>query len=218
MVPRLRGILFVVAVVVVSAFLGGTYGRSLGDAVLFEQKDAVKHHARTFEDFVELLRQHYSSELDIESIIYRGAIPSMLRELDPHSQFLDPIALAHLREEQRGSYAGVGMQILSFRGRTIVDYPFPGTPSFRGDIQPEDEITTVDGRSTSGLSVEAVARLVRGPRGSVVRLGLRRRGVSKQINVEVVRAEIPRPSIPQLALTLLASSAHVGSDSFLNGA
>ena len=200
MASNLRGILAVVAVVAVSALLGGRYGRGLGSAALVEQKDAVKHYTRDFEDLVTLVRQNYSSEIDVESVIYRGAIPSMLRELDPHSQFLDPRAFARLREDQKGSYAGVGMQILLFKGQTIVDYPFPNTPSFRGGIRPEDEIASVDGRSTSNLSVEEVARLVRGPKGSVVRLGLRRRGVDKQVEVEVVRAEIPRPSIPLASL------------------
>ena len=176
MASNLRGILAVVAVVAASALLGGIYGRGLGSAALVGQKDAVKHYTRDFEELVTLVRRNYSSEIDVESVVYRGAIPSMLRELDPHSQFLDPGAFARLREEQKGSYAGVGMQILLFKGRTIVDFPFPDTPSFREGIRPEDEIATVDGRSTSNLSIEEVARLVRGPKGSVVRLGLRRRG------------------------------------------
>ena len=196
MASNVRGIFAVVTVVAVAAVLGGTYGRGLGSAALVRQKDAVKHYTREFEDLVTLLRQNYASEIDVESIIYRGAIPSMLLELDPHSQFLDPRALARLREDQKGSYAGVGMQILLFKGRTIVDFPFPNTPSFRGGIRPEDEIAAVDGRSTSNLSVEEVARLVRGPKGSAVRLGLRRQGVDEQVEIEVVRAEIPRPSIP----------------------
>ena len=200
MASNLRGILAVVAVVAASALLGGIYGRGLGSAALVGQRDAVKDYARDFEDLVTLVRRNYSSEIDVESVIYRGAIPSMLRELDPHSQFLDPRAFARLREEQKGSYAGVGMQIREFKGRTIVDYPFPNTPSFRGGIRPEDEIATVDGRSTSNLSIEEVARLVRGPKGSAVRLGLRRQGVDKQVEVEVVRAEIPRQSIPLASL------------------
>ena len=130
MASNVRGILAVVTVVAVAAVLGGTYGRGLGSAALVRQKDAVKHYTREFEDLVTLLRQNYSSEIDVESIIYRGAIPSMLLELDPHSQFLDPRAFARLREDQKGSYAGVGMQIVEFRGRTVVDFPFPNTPSF----------------------------------------------------------------------------------------
>ncbi len=213
MASSLRGIFTVVAVAGVSALLGGSYGRGLGNAAFVGQKDAVKDYAREFENLLTLVRRNYSSEIDVESVIYRGAIPSMLRELDPHSQFLDPRAFARLREEQKGSYAGVGMQILSFKGRTIVDFPFPDTPSFRGGIRPEDEIAAVDGRSTTNLSVEEVARLVRGPRGSVVRLSLRRRGVDKQLEVEVVRAQIPRPSIP-LASFVESGVGYVKLESF----
>ena len=86
--------------------------------------------------------------------MYEGAIPVMLATLDPHSAFLNPLEFRRMREQERGSYAGVGMQLVSFGSKTIVDFPFPATPAYEAGILPGDAIEMVDGRPVVGMDLQ----------------------------------------------------------------
>ena len=98
----------------------------------------------------------------------------MLQRLDPHSLFFGPEAYERLREEQRGSYAGVGMTIREWGDETVIDYPFPDTPAFKAGIRPGDVVVRIDDRPAETLTVDEVAQRVRGPEGTTVRLTIRR--------------------------------------------
>ena len=64
--------------------------------------------------------------MDPDKAVYDGAIPGMLRVLDPHSNFFDPKSYAKLREDQRGKYYGVGMTVGERNNKVIVMAPFAG--------------------------------------------------------------------------------------------
>jgi carboxyl-terminal processing protease len=122
----------------------------------------------------------------------------MLRALDPHSSFFDPESFKRMRDDQKGEYAGVGMQIGPdvATERTVVIFPFPKTPAYRAGLRPRDIIAEVDGEPTEGLNTEEVASRLRGPAGTQVSIGIERRGVEKLMHFRVTRASIPRKSVP----------------------
>src|SRR5581483_123158 len=130
-----------------------------------------------------------------DKAIYNGAIPGMLRVLDPHSNFFDPKSYALLREEQRGKYYGVGMQVGPRNNKVIVIAPFVGTPAYRAGIRPGDVIIAVDGKPTDNLTTGEVADLLKGPKGTTVRITILREGSEKPLEFSVVRDEIPRASV-----------------------
>ncbi len=189
-------LLVVTAFVAVCSILGGAFGSHLGSAASVSDRDAVDEQVQGLKTVLELVKNNYAEPVEPTDLIYDGAIPVLLRSLDPHSMFFDPEAFNRLREEQRGSYAGVGMLIRVFYGETIVDYPFPGSPAFEAGVRPGDAIVKINDASTDGLGVEDVAERVRGPEGSTVHLSLRRHGVNDLLELDVVRANIPRPSVP----------------------
>src|ERR1700744_4426625 len=91
---------------------------SLG--VLFAQKTPalatsgdgdVRDSVRQFSDVYDVVEQNYAEPVNADKAIYNGAIPGMLRVLDPHSNFFDPKALALMREDQQGRYYGIGMTV-----------------------------------------------------------------------------------------------------------
>ena len=200
-----------VVLVAASAWIGGQYGETLGRLGRVAGRAQTADQTERFRDALSVVVSRLAEPPDIEDAVYKGAIPGMLARLDPHSQFYDPEQFARLREEQQGSYAGVGMQIREFRDDTIVDFPFPGTPAFRAGVKPGDVIETIDGISTDGYSVEDVARDVRGERGTTVRLGLER-GESR-FAVDLLRDNIPRPTVP-LAFELEPGLAYIKITSF----
>ncbi len=108
--------------------------------------------------------------VDTDRAIYQGAIPGMLRVLDPHSNFYDSRQFNLLREDQRGKYYGVGMSVAPRDGRTVVLAPFVGSPAYKAGIRPGDVIVKVDEKSAEGLSTAEVADLLKGAKGTIVRV------------------------------------------------
>ena len=134
-----------------------------------------------------------------DDTIYDGAIPAMLRTLDPHSSFFDPKAYGRLMEEQRGRYYGVGMliqpQLIGGQQRTVVLKPFAGTPSYKAGIHPGDIITAVDGKSTLGMGSDDVVNLLKGDKDTHVHVTVARAGTQQPLTFDLVRAEIPNNSV-----------------------
>jgi carboxyl-terminal processing protease len=191
-----RAIGIVALVVLFGALAGSQFSGSLSRAGGVVASEAISEEIAQFEAVVSAIEQSSADASDLESAVLKGAIPQMLATLDPHSQFLEPTPFVRLREEQAGTYAGVGMQITMFEGSPIVEYPFPGTPAFEAGVRPGDAIRKVDGQRTQGRTLDEVVDLVRGLRGTAVRLGLERDGQPGIVELDVIRDTIPRPTVP----------------------
>jgi carboxyl-terminal processing protease len=155
----------------------------------------IQDSLRTFSDVYKVVQENYAEPVSPDKAIYNGAIPGMLRVLDPHSNFFDPKSYAALREEQRGKYYGVGMQVGPRNNKVIVIAPFAGAPAYRAGIRPGDIIIAVDGKQTDNMSTSDVAELLKGPKGTGVKITVLREGTDKPLDFTVVRDEIPRYSV-----------------------
>jgi carboxyl-terminal processing protease len=191
-----RAITTVALVVVLGALVGSHFSDSLSRVGRVVASEAISSEIAQFEAVVSAIEASSADASDLGSAVMKGAIPQMLANLDPHSQFFEPTPFVRLREEQAGTYAGVGMQIVMFEGSPIVEHPFPETPAFQAGVRPGDAIRTVDGQKTRGRTIDEVVDLVRGLRGTAVRLGLERDGQPELVEVDVIRDTIPRPTIP----------------------
>ncbi len=195
MARRSRRFLFlVVFVLVVCGFLGALFGQRVSPAAPGSDAE-VRDSLRSFTQVYDLVEQNYAEPVNPDKAIYNGAIPGMLRVLDPHSNFFDPKSYALLREEQRGKYYGVGMQVGPRNNKVIVIAPFVGTPAYRAGIRPGDVIIAVDGKPTDNLTTSEVAEMLKGPKGTTVRITILREGSDKPLDFTVVRDEIPRASV-----------------------
>ncbi len=188
-----RGFWAALAVILLSAILGGIYGPRV-EATTSRGSD-LEDAIRSFTKVFAIVEQNYADPVDPDRAIYRGAIPGMLRTLDPHSNFLDTRAFTLLREDQRGHYYGVGMQVGPRDGRTIVHAPFPGSPAYKVGLRPGDVIIRVDETPTDGLTTSEVADLLKGPKGTVVRVWVSREGFDEPLRFVITRDEIPRLSV-----------------------
>lgn len=193
---QLRVIAVCAGVVTASSLVGGIYGLRIGTNGNLIQMAPLSGHIRQAFQITRLLEKRFVAPVDWNDAMYRGAIPAMLATLDPHSTFLSPEEFFKMREQERGSYAGVGMQIDSYRGKTVVEFPFPKTPAFEAGIRPGDTIELVDGQPVDGLELTAVANRIKGPPGTSVRLSLSREGSEQWIEAVLLRNVIPRPTVP----------------------
>src|SRR5271154_4505397 len=193
MKPEHRGLILVVVVLLLSAVLGGIYGPNV--KATSSTADDYQTSLREFTKALDVVQANYAEPVDADKSVYQGAIPGMLRMLDPHSNFFDAKQFALLREDQRGRYYGVGMTVAPHENRTMVMAPYVGAPAFNAGIRPGDVIMKVDDKATDGLSTSEVADLLKGPKGTVVKITIAREGFPEQFVFTVTRDEIPRRSV-----------------------
>ena len=189
-----RSLLLIVFVILLCGALGAVFGQRVTGAAQNSDAD-IRDSLREFSQVYDVVEQNYAEPVNADKAIYNGAIPGMLHVLDPHSNFFDPKSYSLLREEQRGKYYGVGMQVGPRNNKVIVIAPFVGTPAYRAGIRPGDVIVAVDGKPTDNLTTSEVAELLKGPKGTTVRITILREGSEKPLEFKVVRDEIPRASV-----------------------
>lgn len=144
----------------------------------------------------DLLRDRYVDTLNLESLV-EDAIPTIVEELDPHSVYIPASDLDAVNEQLEGSFSGVGIQFNIQQDTVMVIQVISGGPSERVGIQPGDRIVTVDDSLFVGKDInnDRVLKTLRGEKGSMVKLGIRRAYSDDLLQFEVERGDIPVNSV-----------------------
>jgi carboxyl-terminal processing protease len=197
--PRMRRSLFLAPLIIaVCSIVAGSFGSHANVAAADNSAEAaLGKDVDNFTRAISLVEQNFADPANADKEIYKGAIPGMLRTLDPHSNFFDPKEFQLLREEQKSRYYGVGMTVQSREGKTVVMAPFPGSPAYKAGIRPGDAIVKVDGKPADGLTTSEVADLLKGPRGTQVKIEVVREGTPDAITFTVTRDQIERKSVQE---------------------
>ena len=192
-----RRSLFVLPVVVLACSIaGGFYGPRVQVASAASATDELDRDVDGFSKALALVEQNFANPVSADKTIYKGAIPGMLRTLDPHSNFFDPREYQIMMEDQKGHYYGVGMQVGPLaNGKTVVKAPFPGSPAYRAGLRPGDTIVAVNDKSTEKMNTTEIADMLKGPRGTQVKIVIAREGAPDYLTFTVVRDEIYRKSV-----------------------
>ncbi|MBZ5528291.1 MAG: S41 family peptidase [Acidobacteriia bacterium] len=190
--PR-RGLFTITVILLLSAMLGGIYGPSV--KATSSSTDDYQTAVKSFVRVLDVVQTNYATPVDTDKAVYGGAIPGMLRLLDPHSNFFDARQFALLQEDQHGKYYGVGMVVAPRENHTVVMVPYVGSPAYNAGIRPGDMIVKVNDKSTEGLTTTEVADMLKGPKGTTVKITLTREGYADPFVFTVTRDEIPRHSV-----------------------
>jgi carboxyl-terminal processing protease len=197
---------------IVGAFtvLAPVYGPQIAARAATPQ-DELEKEMKTLAGVYSILQQNAADPIGSEKAIYQGAIPGMLRTLDPHSNFLDPNEYQDMQRKQRAQYFGIGMLIsMDGPGRVVAMEPFVGSPAWRADLRRGDLIVAIDGKDVRGKNSQDVADMLRGPKGTQVRVSVLRDGATEPVTVTVTRGGIEtslvdafwvRPGIAYLKVT-----------------
>ncbi len=214
MAQKRRSLLYFPLVILACALLGGLYGPRMDVAAAATTDDNdVKTSIKSFTKAYNLVEENFADPVSADKAIYNGAIPGMLRTLDPHSNFFDPKTFALMREDQRGNYYGVGMKVGQRQGKTLIYEPFKGSPAFKAGLRPGDVIIAVNEKPTANLGSTEVADMLKGPRGTQVKITVQRDGVAEPISFEVTRDAISRASVPE-AIQLKAGIWYIYIEQF----
>ena len=171
---------------------------------------------QSLERFVEvfnLVDKNLADPLDPEDAIYRGALPAMVRTLDPHSAFLDKEQFESLQEMQRSTEKGFGSVVSLLPGRVIVLQTLPGSPSERSGLTAGDEIVALNGYQLSQLTREQLIGLLGQSRQNRAELMVMRPAFTRLIPMSLVPAEMADPSVTS-AFFLEDGIAHIKVGNF----
>ncbi len=127
------------------------------------------------------IRKDFLAKKYLNSNQAYDAIRNMLSNLDdPYTRFLDPKEFNQMRIDTSGELTGVGIQIFKDKDSDdlIIISPIEGTPAYEAGIKAKDKILSIDNASTKGMSIEDAVKLIRGPRGTKVKLEIFRNGNS----------------------------------------
>ena len=214
MASRARSYIWVIVTVVFCSLAGGLFGPATEVAAAATQtEDDIAITLKAFSKVYSAIEENAADKINPDKAVYNGAIPGMLRTLDPHSNFFDPRAFKLLREDQRGHYYGVGMQVGPKNNRTQVIEPFTGAPAYKAGIRRGDIIAEVNDKKTDGLTTTEVADLLKGQRGTPVQIKVERQGVDKPLSFNLIRDEISRKSVGE-AFYLRPGIAYVDVNQF----
>ena len=182
----------IIAVVLVLGILVGRY-YSGSNA---ENKFIIIPKANKLDNVLNYIENEYVDEVSKGELIEK-TIPKILEELDPHSQYIPAAELEKVNEPLEGNFSGIGIQFNMLNDTLVVIQTIANGPSQKVGILAGDRITTVDGEEVAGkkLPSDSIVGRLRGPKGTMVHVGVLRRSVSKPLGFDIERDNIPLYSV-----------------------
>lgn len=155
-------------------------------------QNTTQEATKKFGTLLSMLDKLYVDSINVEELV-EGAIVKMLEELDPHSIYFSEEDLKEANEPLDGSFEGVGVQFNIFKDTIMVVSPITGGPSEKLGILAGDRIVQVEDEYVAGVGVtnKDVIRLLKGPKGSVVKVFIMRDGEKNLLEFNIVRDKIP---------------------------
>ncbi len=142
-----------------------------------------------------ILERNAADPVSSEQAFYQGAIPGLLRHLDPHSVFFDPGQFEQLKKMEESTQKGFGSVVSLLPGRVIVLQTLPGTPSAKAGLMPGDDVLAVNGYVIAQFDTEQITQLLTQSRQNPVQLDVRRGDSTRILHFTLVPEEMQSPSI-----------------------
>lgn len=161
--------------------------------------DDLDRQVKNFVDVLSIVRQNAADPVSTD-VIYQGAIPGMLRTLDPHTVFFDPQQYEQLKQMERSEQKGFGTVVSVLPGRVIVLQALPGTPSAKAGLAPGDEILAINNVALSRLDFEQLVQYLGMARQRQAQLVVRREGNARLLEFTLNPAVMDAPSVERAFL------------------
>lgn len=142
------------------------------------------------------IRNNYVDHIALDTI-YEKAIPALLSELDPHSEYIPAKLFDRVNENLEGEFDGIGIVFNAMTDTITVLSVIPQGPSDKAGVRAGDRILRIDNRNVAGQGIaqDFLMRLMRGKRGTHVKLSIARTGHDREVDIDVTRAPIELHSI-----------------------
>lgn len=156
--------------------------------------DNVYEQVRKFSDVLNMAARNYVEEIDSQKLT-EAAIKGMLNELDPHSVYIPAKEMEKVEEDFKGSFEGIGVEFDIVNDTITIVSPIVGGPSEALGILAGDKIVRIDDSTAIGLTRDRVPKKLRGQKGTVVKVHIRRTGEKDLLVFDIVRDKIPINSV-----------------------
>ena len=188
--------LLLFAAIVLGLWAGFFWGRNNGRTELGDALVRLASPGSKLEYTMALIERRYVDSVSIDSLAER-VIPLLVEELDPHSVYIPREEMQRINEPLDGEFDGIGIVFNMVPDTVVVLNVIAGGPSDRAGLRSGDRIVRIDDSLVAGRQIPQpqVVRMLRGERGTTVRLGLERPRIAGTVEVEVVRDKIPLKSI-----------------------
>ena len=182
-----------------SGMRAAAYTAVAAAAILAGTGCAQEEHSE-FVEVVEVLQEDFIDRDKLSAAeMERAGIEGLLEYIDdPYTSYLDPERYAAFNLSLEGDhpdFEGIGASVTEVDGQFIVLGPLPGSPAFDAGLMPGDILVSVDGRPIEGLTLDETVTLIRGPKGTEVVLGASRAGISRPVEIPIVRDTISVSSV-----------------------
>lgn len=191
----------------------------------FSNQKYISDNDRKLNTILNLVAEDYVDIVRINDLIEQS-IPEILGNLDPHTIYIPAKDLQTVNDELEGSFGGIGISFAVMNDSIVVEEVISGGPSEKVGIQPGDRIVLINDSSYTGKKItsEFVQSHLKGPKGSVVKLGISRANSKKLLNFTIVRGDIPVKSVDasymvdkQTGYIKVNKFGRTTYDEFLNG-
>ena len=188
----------------------GEYEKSLAQVAkeMAEMEKIVSGGDKLMQTIMSV-RNNYVDPIELDTI-YEKAIPKLLSELDPHSEYIPAKMFEAVNESLEGEFDGIGIVFNAMTDTITVLNVIPQGPSDKAGVRAGDRVIRIDNRDVAGqgISQDSMVRLMRGPRGSKVKLSVKRSAIDELVDINITRAAIEVHSVT--AAFMLDKSAGIG--------
>ena len=172
--------------------------------------DEVAEHIRRFTQVYAAVEANGADPVNPDAAFYSGALPAMLRYLDPHSVFLDPGQFDQLRQMEKSERKGFGSVVSIIPGRVVVLQTLPGTPSAKAGLSPGDEILAVNNIALGQLDFDQMVGLLGEARQRPALIHVRRPGNIRVFEMTLTPELMDAPSVDRAFLMQTDTKKKIG--------
>jgi len=187
---------YIALILVMTLFVGLFLGRTIARRSFLTAQHNSSHAISKLSNILRLIQTAYVDSVNTDNIVEKS-IPGILENLDPHTTYIPAKDLQGVEEEMQGNFSGIGVQFSIQEDTVMIVDVISGGPSAKLGILAGDRIVMVNDSLVAGTGIknEQVLKLLRGEKGTRVKIGIQRKSFKKLLDFDITRGEIPLYSV-----------------------
>jgi carboxyl-terminal processing protease len=193
---KTRYLIYAALFLAITLFAGIFWGRSMTLRSFLSGKKTYSAPAEKLGNVIRLIEAAYVDTVNTSEIVEKS-IPEVLKNLDPHSMYIPSRDMQEVEEEMQGNFSGIGVQFTIQEDTIMIIEVISGGPSAKLGIMAGDRIVLVNDSLVAGKGIknDQVLKLLRGSKGTHVKVSILRKGFRNLFGFDIVRGEIPIYSV-----------------------
>ena len=183
---------YIAIAVVIGVLIGNFYATQFaGNRISF-----INTSGNKISTLLDVINERYVDKVDMNEVAEK-AVPQILKELDPHSTYVSAKDVESSMQELKGSFSGIGVQYMIYEDTVRIVRIIEGGPAEEAGLRAGDRIVTINGKTFVGKAIdnEKVMKSLKGEKGSVVHLGIRRNGAKGLVKISITRGDVEVKSV-----------------------